>query len=211
MEYDALIFDIDGTLWSAAATSTKAWNAGLASLGIDREVTTADIARVSGMPFSKCVELLYPDLVDNQPQLHETLNSFELEFINEEGGQFFEGVIKGLQKLAKYYPIYLVSNCQEWYLKSFLKFSGIEGLFAGMDCHGLSGVPKDKMFARLQRAHGFQNPVYIGDTQGDLDASRKAGIDFILMDYGFGQADGADREFRSFPELVAWLLDNKAQ
>lgn len=209
MKYDALIFDIDGTLWSAASTSAKAWNAGLASLGIERTITAQDVANVSGLPVAQCIEHLFPGLSADYPTLHETLNRYEIDYFNKEGGEFFDGVLDGINRLSKNFPIFLVSNCQEWYLKFFLKFSQLESILSGMDCHGLSQATKDVMFARLQRDHGFKTPVYIGDTQLDLDSSRKAGIDFILMNYGFGDVHGAEREFESFDELVVFLMDER--
>lgn len=39
------------------------------------------------------------------------------------------------------------------------------------------------------REHRIESAVYVGDTQGDLDATREAGIDFIWASYGFGTAD----------------------
>ncbi len=48
---DALIFDIDGTLWNASAASAKGWNQGFAQLGIDRTVSAEEIERVAGQPF----------------------------------------------------------------------------------------------------------------------------------------------------------------
>ena len=35
-------------------------------------------------------------------------------------------------------------------------------------------------------------PVYIGDTIGDFNACRKAGVPFIFAEYGFGQVDKPD-------------------
>ncbi len=39
--HDALIFDIDGTLWNASPASAKGWTRGLAKLGIDRTINVA--------------------------------------------------------------------------------------------------------------------------------------------------------------------------
>ncbi len=37
--------------------------------------------------------------------------------------------------------------------------------------------------------NGLTRAVYVGDTKGDLDSARKAGIDFIYAAYGFGDVD----------------------
>ena len=44
--------------------------------------------------------------------------------------------------------------------------------------------------------------VYVGDIQGDYDASRKAGVGFIHAAYGFGIVPEAQYKIQSFSELV---------
>jgi len=46
------------------------------------------------------------------------------------------------------------------------------------------------------------NPVYVGDTEGDLKASRYAGIPFIYARYGFGNVKEFDYVIDSFEELL---------
>jgi phosphoglycolate phosphatase len=55
---------------------------------------------------------------------------------------------------------------------------------------------------------GLTDAVYIGDTQGDLVASRKAGIPFVYCAYGFGQPtewDAKIEEFSQLPEVLKTL------
>jgi beta-phosphoglucomutase-like phosphatase (HAD superfamily) len=49
--YDAIIFDVDGTLWNASQASAEGWNRGLAKLGCDRTITARDVERVPRRPF----------------------------------------------------------------------------------------------------------------------------------------------------------------
>ena len=37
--------------------------------------------------------------------------------------------------------------------------------------------------------NALDRAVYVGDTEGDLNSSRKAGTDFIYAEYGFGEVD----------------------
>jgi phosphoglycolate phosphatase-like HAD superfamily hydrolase len=48
---DSIIFDLDGTLWSACEASAKGWTAALQELGYDQTITPSDIGSVTGMPF----------------------------------------------------------------------------------------------------------------------------------------------------------------
>ena len=48
---DAIVFDLDGTLWDTCATCADAWNRVVARLGISyRPMTPADVRAVSGQP-----------------------------------------------------------------------------------------------------------------------------------------------------------------
>ena len=47
--------------------------------------------------------------------------------------------------------------------------------------------------------------VYVGDTQGDLDACRKAGVPFIFAGYGFGSVDDDSNAISSLDELYSMV------
>jgi len=117
MENDALIFDIDGTLWNAVSVSTKSWNTGLKKLGITKEISIQEIESVTGNPYEKCVEILLPGFKNQYPELLKVLDECEATAVKNEGGIFYDGVINGIKKLAQAYKIFLVSNCQEWYME----------------------------------------------------------------------------------------------
>ncbi len=44
--------------------------------------------------------------------------------------------------------------------------------------------------------------MYVGDTQGDRNAARLAGIPFVYASYGFGNVEDYDYKIDRFPELV---------
>jgi len=201
MQNDALIFDLDGTLWNACAASAKGWNVGFAKLGINKKVTTEQIESIAGNPFDKCIEILFPGLEKQYPQLFDVLEENEIEVLKSEGGTIYEGVIEGLNDLSKKYKIFIVSNCQEWYLKLFLKFSGIEKLLTGYDCYGMSGISKGEMLKRIQRKFSLKNPVYIGDTASDESSAKSAEMEFVHVFYGFGSPKNKAKSFASFGEL----------
>ena len=203
---DALIFDIDGTLWDAAVPTARGWNQALEALGVDTRVTTAGIRSVAGTPFAGCVEILLPELCPPSEETLHRLNAFEQAALVESGGTLFPGVGKGLRSLASAYPLYLVSNCQDWYFELFLARSGLRECFVGGDCSGYSGLPKSEMLIRLVQAHDLQRATYIGDTSGDEDAARRAGMDFAYARYGFGTVTDPGLSFDCFADLTAHYL-----
>jgi len=209
MNNDAIIFDIDGTLWNASPASAKGWNIGLAKLGIDTKVTPEEIESVAGNPNETCVEILLPGLQKQYPELMDTLNDCESEVLTSDGGTFYDGAIDGVKKLAGSHKIFLVSNCQDWYMKLFLEFSGLQPVLAGFDCHGMSDAPKHEMLTKIKRDYSLHNPVYIGDTQGDETAASLAGMDFIHVSHGFGSSAKETINVDSFAELLDYFEGQK--
>ncbi|MBN1632179.1 MAG: HAD family hydrolase [Thermoleophilia bacterium] len=193
---DALVFDLDGTLWDAAAASTEGWNRALAELGFGPRVTVDDIRSVSGNPFERCVAVLISQVGSPSDVLLRSLEAHERAVIERSGGTLYAGVAEGLRLLAQTYPLYVVSNCPDWYLEAFLLSSGLEELFSGWDCHGTSGLPKAAMLTDLARGHGLRAAVYLGDTQGDREAAEAAGMTFVHAGYGFGELDKTQVETR---------------
>ncbi len=202
MNNDAIIFDIDGTLWNASSASAKGWNIGLAKLGIDKKVTSGQIESVAGNTYEKCVEILLPGLQEQYPDLPEKLNKYEMKAVKSEGGIFYDGVIEGIKILAGSHKIFLISNCQDWYMKLFLEFSGLGPLLTGFDCHGMSGQPKHEMLTKLKSSYSLNNPVYVGDTEADETAANLAGMDFIHISHGFGYSSEEAIKFDSFTDLL---------
>jgi len=205
MDNDAIIFDIDGTLWNACPASAKGWNIGLEKLGIEQKITSKQIENVAGNSYEKCIDILLPGFQEKYPELLDTLNSSEIEVVKSDGGKFYDGVINGIKALASSYKIFLVSNCQDWYMELFLKFSGLEPVLTGFDCHGMSGLPKHKMLKRIASDYALINPVYIGDTEGDESAAKLANMDFIHATYGFGKPQNEVKSFDSFDNILKYL------
>ena len=55
--------------------------------------------------------------------------------------------------------------------------------------------------------NGIESAVYVGDTQGDADACKKAGVPMIYAAYGFGDVKGDYVTIHSFDELLRLNFD----
>jgi len=204
--YDSIIFDLDGTLWDAAETCAKGWNVALQECGLDGVTVTADdIRSVSGLPFHQCVSTLFSGQASlDIDKLSQVIDREETRHIKLYGGDLYSGVIDDIAELSGMLPLFLISNCQDWYLESFWELYKLRSYFGDSDCHGRSGISKAEMIANMCQKHGLQRPIYIGDTGSDHRASQAAGVAFGLADYGFGHTEGADQSFSSFDELMTW-------
>lgn len=206
MPRDSLIFDLDGTLWNASVGSALGWNLALEELGLPYRVTAAGIRSVSGRPFAECVRVLLPEVDPANEDLLSSLDLHERSGVEAAGGILFEGVAEGLAALSQVFPLYLVSNCKDWYLRAFLSFTGFGGLFTECDCHGSSGMEKDAMFSSLVARRGLVSPVYVGDTEGDRASAEAAGIPFAFASYGYGETGSSELSFAGFAQLAAYFL-----
>lgn len=207
-KYDSIIFDLDGTLWDATEATAEGWNTALSRTDwSDCRVTADDIRGVCGLPFSQCITTLFGHLDDADCHILEPLLDNEEKIsIEASGGVVFPDVVKGLEQLSGSYALYLVSNCQSWYLQSFWQQYAVEHLFKGQDCYGDSGVGKSEMIRLLVQKHNLLSPIYIGDTEGDQEASHLGGVEFGYAAYGFGGVKKAGLAFNGFRQLVDYFM-----
>ena len=112
----------------------------------------------------------------------------------------FEDLEETLKALP--YPLFIVSNCQSGYIETFLECCGLGKYFKDFECSGNTGNPKGENILEIIRRNEIKNAVYVGDTQGDCNASQVAGIPFIFAEYGFGNADRFDRKIKNIKELA---------
>jgi len=206
MKYEALIFDLDGTLWNVNKCCTDAWNMVLGDLGYERRITLEEMNSVTGMPMDEIMKALLPGINHDHNELYAKFNSKEEELIGKQGTLLYTGMQEGIAKLSDHFRIFIVSNCQGWYLNKFLDYSGIRDRFSGWDCYGDSGIEKHRMIPGIMEKHGIKEAVYIGDTLHDRDSALLCCIDFIHMTYGFGGPIEGETSFGKFEELSMHLM-----
>ena len=66
---------------------------------------------------------------------------------------------------------------------------------------GRTGMDEGRNIKLIMERNGIDNAVYVGDTEGDENAARYAGIPFIWASYGFGKAKSPDKVIRSIKDI----------
>ena len=198
-----IIFDMDGTLWDSAENVAASWNIAIKESGLlEKTLTAADIQRVMGKTMDVIADLLFPELEKEQRmQLLKDCCALENEYLSRHGGVLYPKLEETFQKLKEKYPLYIVSNCQSGYIEAFLAYYQFGKYFDDIECYGNNLLPKGDNIRLLAERNGLDRAVYVGDIQGDYDASRKAGIGFIHAGYGFGTIDAEVPEINRFEEL----------
>lgn len=207
MSFDALIFDLDGTLWDCSAASASAFNLAYQSCGIDRQVSREFIRSISGKPSTECDEILLSGTSgETRRLLLQHLDEFELiEMGKHAATALYNGVHEGLTALSKNYRLAVVSNCGEKYLQIFRECTSVGSLFTDCECFGRTKRPKAENLRLLIDRQRFSSPCYIGDTASDEEAAAKAGVPFFHARYGFGVTNQSHQAFSSFEQLTHYF------
>jgi len=187
-KFDSIIFDLDGTLWDSTANVAVAWQAAKLQVDyIDLDFTQQVIRSITGMTYKAIFEKLLPQVEEQKRNDFKAICAVnEIEVLSEKGGELYPQLEETLQCLFTTYKLFLVSNCQNDYIETFLRFSGLGHYFAGHQCYGTKLQPKAENIKDIINDHQLRAPVYVGDTKGDFDACQKAGVPFIFAAYGFG-------------------------
>ncbi len=206
-----IIFDMDGTLWDSSENVAASWTEKVRQLGYDRpEITKNDIMSVMGLTMDKLADILFGDLpAEERYDLLDKCGKYEIEFLRVNGGELYPMLEETLVRLKEKYSLYIVSNCQSGYIETFLEHYGFGKYFTDIECYGNNLKPKGDNIALITERNALERAYYVGDIQGDYDASMKAGVGFVHAAYGFGTIS-ADvpriNAFSELPELLDTLL-----
>ena len=203
MKFDGIIFDLDGTLWDSTAEVAKTWSTIIGKYNLSRkEVTVEDLKPCMGKLLDEIARILLPDLdKEMQMKIMNECCHYENEYLREYGAILYNKLEETLEKLAKDYKLFIVSNCQDGYIESFFNSHGLDKYFIDYECPGRTGLAKAENIKLVVERNNLKNPVYIGDTQGDANAAKAANVPFIYAKYGFGEVEEFENEIESFEVL----------
>jgi phosphoglycolate phosphatase len=187
-KYDSIIFDLDGTLWDSTQTVADAWQKAKEEVDYVKDDFTKEIIRsICGMTYKAIFEKLLPYLDEEKRNAFKAVAAkYELEILHAKGGDLYPELEETLKYLSANYKLYIVSNCQNGYIETFFKTSGLQHYFLGHQCYGTKSLPKADNIRDIVKDHNLLAPVYVGDTMGDYKAATEAGVPFIFAAYGFG-------------------------
>ena len=206
MEFESLIFDIDGTLWDSRALVAEGYNIQLKAEGLEHLFVTEEILKPL---FGKVMTEIADAILSSIPEperydLMERCMATENKYLEENPCHIgYPKVKETLENLAKKHRLFIVSNSQCGYPELCMEKLGIGHLIEGHMCFGDTGTCKGETIKRLMEKHGIRSACYIGDTQGDLDAADYAGLPFVYCTYGFGQVTHYWKSVDAFEKIAA--------
>lgn len=202
MKYDSIGFDLDGTLWSSIPAVTEAWDIIAPEYGVYKP-NEEQMAGVMGLNEIDLMTKLYPDMPhDDKLSFFGKASKKCNKLLAEHGGVLFDGMVDTLERLSKDFKLYIVSNCQPGYIETFLAYHKLEKYFCDFQWAGRECVPKSENIKAVMKRNGFENSIYVGDTQGDADAAYGAGVPFVFAEFGFGNVKKCDYSIEKFSDII---------
>lgn len=211
---NGIIFDLDGTLWEvidstkdSANTITKKYNL--------PEITRKTICSVFGLGKYDSARKYFPNMQMNEAiELLDEIAKVNIQILREKGGNIYPNIEKTLLILKNSFNLYIVSNTAEIeYIEAFLESSGLKRYFTAWIAASSLNLTKGEAIKKIIRDNNITNPIYIGDTSKDLEATLEANIPFIHARYGFEKDLNCKYYINDFLELPAVIekvsKDNK--
>ena len=203
---DGIIFDLDGTLWDASYRVTEAWNEAVAEAGYDIILAKKDVDSIMGLSIQQVADQIFAMLPEEEriPLLRKCFDR-EVVVLRDRGGDLMDGLEETLKILQEKYRLFIISNCQDGYVQTFLEAHHMERYFEDFKCAGDMGLTKGESNKLLVEERNLKHAVYVGDTKGDQESAVFAGIEFIYARFGFGEVEDYQYGIDSLKELPELL------
>ena len=205
MNWESLIFDIDGTLWDSRALVAEGYNLQLKDEGLEHLFVNAEqLKSLFGKVMTDIADVLFAEIpLPERYALMERCMARENQYLQDSPCAIgYPGVKETLTRLAENHRLFIVSNSQRGYPELCIRKLGLEGCITAHLCFGDTGTSKGKTIRTLMERHKIVSCAYIGDTQGDYQATVEAGIPFLWASYGFGVPEGYDARIDALSDLL---------
>ncbi len=209
MAYDLVIFDMDGTLVNSSQLLANAINHVRAQLDLPPMPQSAIIGQVNNLQINPA-QYFYE--VDQFEPIHERWFSEYYSAHHATELQLYDGIRSLLMQLHdRGIAIALATNAYRISALESLEHLGIASLFDAVACHDDVIHPKpapDMLYRILEELHiPKESAVFVGDGPRDEEAAEAAGIDYIMVDWGYTEHEEGKRVVRSVEEL--WKILEK--
>lgn len=214
--FEAVLFDMDGTLINSRRNAIQSVKKGLTSLDEDlnEEVpvpTEKQITSLIGLPSDQYFRRLLPEhLREYRDEVRERIGSFEREGIERGNVQFYDGIQSVLQSLSVAgVPLGLVTNAGRAYFEAHRSSLELDEYFDVLYCVDDSPTKqKAELVEKFLERKNQPESLMVGDRKYDLQAARRHDLPFIGVLWGYGDRDELDQAdwTADHPDMLSDLL-----
>lgn len=203
----SIIFDVDGTLWDSTDVVADSWNAAIRdTVGIEANLDGARLKQLFGKTMDEIGLEMLPMLEKKKrDEVCRICYKYEDEYLLKNSGVFYDGVKETINKLAEKYDLYIASNCQTGYIETTMRYGGFTDKIKDFICYDDTRLSKGENIKILMQRNNIKDAVYVGDIQGDFEASKLAGIPMIYASYGFGKVENPNYTINDIKELPSLM------
>ncbi|MBR2744537.1 MAG: HAD family hydrolase [Clostridia bacterium] len=187
MNFNAILFDLDGTLWEVTNETYKSVNE-VAKRNGQKEISINTIRSVFGLNRVEAAKVYFPFMeLEKSLVLMEEISKENIRNIKEHGGKIYQNLEEVLKQLITKYQLFIVSNTgHKEYIEVFLDTSGLAKYFVDYIAASELNISKADGISKIMSDYNIEKAVYVGDTKKDMEAAQMANIPFIQARYGFG-------------------------
>ncbi len=202
-DIEAIIFDLDGTLWNATNVELKAINDVIKNEYNINLITIEQLRNVMGVPLHGAAEILFGKANKLQGiQILEKSGILLENYLNNcHQTLLYNKVKETLNALNTKYKLFIVSNCKKGYIETFLRTQKMINIFKDYECNGNTNLSKGDNIKLIINRNEINKAIYVGDTTSDKEAANYAKIPFIYASYGFGIVTEYDYKLNNIEDL----------
>lgn len=193
MKYDAVIFDLDGTILSTLEDLADGTNYALKSNGLP-ERTIDEVRRFVGNGVRLLIERAVPENtpLETIDKVHATFAEYYTAHCSIKTKPY-DGILDMLDGLRKKgIKLAVLSNKPDYAVQPLCKqyFNEYFDMASG-EVTGIAKKPAPDGVYRILDKLGIKNDrcVYIGDSDVDVTTAKNSGMDCIAVDWGFRDRD----------------------
>ena len=201
-----IMFDMDGTLINSGFAITNSINYVRENLGLERLERKHILEKVNE-PDINSADFFYgtKSFTDEQTKLFE-------EYYNEHcltDLVLYDGISKLIDDLKSDFTLSVATNANSKYARRMLDHVGIGHNFSSILGYDSVKNPKPhpEMVHKILNTHNIQNinAQMIGDSHKDILAAKGAGVDSVLVNWGFSDHD--EGAIETIKELEQKIFD----